>query len=126
MKKVAVLTLNDNSNYGNRLQNYALTEVLKSLKCEVKTIWFKKSFLVKIKKFIKNILGLFIKKYKINKQDLNRTKNIANFTSKYLENFYITKKNFSKINKKFDKVVVCSDQVWNPDVCKKNNMYYHY
>ena len=123
MKKVAIVTLTGNNNYGNRLQNYALTKVLNSLNCEVKTIWLKKSFLAKVKNFIKKILGLFIKKYKIDKKDLNRTKNIANFTNKYLENFYISKKNFSKINKKFDKVVVGSDQVWNPDVCKKNNMY---
>ena len=123
MKKIAIITLTGNSNYGNRLQNYALTKALSSFNCEVKTVWLKKSFFGKIKKFIKKFLGLFIKKYKINKQDVYRTKNIAYFTNKYLENVYINKKHFAKINKMFDKVVVGSDQVWNPDVCKKNNWY---
>ena len=31
MKKVAILTINDNLNYGNRLQNYAVQEVLKKM-----------------------------------------------------------------------------------------------
>ncbi len=119
MKKVAILTLNGNSNYGNRLQNYALTQVVKSFDCEVKSIWFKKSFLINLKMFIKTFLGLFVNKYKTD----NRTKNIAKFTNKYLEKVYIRKEDFSKINKMFDKVIVGSDQVWNPDVCKKNNLY---
>ena len=38
MKKIAILTLNGQYNYGNRLQNYATQEVLKSLGFSVETI----------------------------------------------------------------------------------------
>jgi len=31
MKKIGIITINDNNNYGNRLQNYALQEMLKKL-----------------------------------------------------------------------------------------------
>ena len=38
MKKVGILTLNGYQNYGNRLQNYAVQEVIKSLGFEAETI----------------------------------------------------------------------------------------
>lgn len=38
MKRVGIITINDYSNYGNRLQNYALQEIIKSLGCECETI----------------------------------------------------------------------------------------
>ena len=38
MKKVAILTINDNLNYGNRLQNYAVQEVLKKNGLKSETI----------------------------------------------------------------------------------------
>ena len=37
MKRVAIITLNGYHNYGNRLQNDALQEILKSLDFEVNT-----------------------------------------------------------------------------------------
>lgn len=38
MKKIGILTINDYTNYGNRLQNYATQEELKSLGLQVETI----------------------------------------------------------------------------------------
>src|SRR5699024_789349 len=38
MKKVGIITLNGYKNYGNRLQNYALQEVIKQQGFEVETI----------------------------------------------------------------------------------------
>src|SRR5699024_7229341 len=38
MKKIGILTLNGYFNYGNRLQNYALQEILKRLGFNVETI----------------------------------------------------------------------------------------
>lgn len=37
-RKIGLLTLNDNNNYGNRLQNYATQEVLRGLDFDVETI----------------------------------------------------------------------------------------
>lgn len=38
MKKIAIVTINDNDNYGNRLQNYAMQEFLESKQCECVTL----------------------------------------------------------------------------------------
>jgi hypothetical protein len=38
LKRIAILTLNGYYNYGNRLQNYALQEVLRFLDFNVETI----------------------------------------------------------------------------------------
>ena len=42
MKKIGILTINDDFNLGNRLQNYALQEILKKYKVKVETIINKK------------------------------------------------------------------------------------
>ena len=38
MKKIGIITLHGYHNYGNRLQNYAVQEVLKSLQFDAETI----------------------------------------------------------------------------------------
>ena len=38
MKKIAIITIFDENNYGNRLQNYALQNVLEKYTCKVDTI----------------------------------------------------------------------------------------
>ena len=38
MKKVAIVTIQDTNNYGNRLQNYAMQEVLRKMGLEVETL----------------------------------------------------------------------------------------
>lgn len=38
MKNVSIVTLNGYFNYGNRLQNYALQEILRKLNLEVNTV----------------------------------------------------------------------------------------
>lgn len=39
MKKIGIITIYDNNNYGNKLQNYATQEIIKSFnKFEVTTI----------------------------------------------------------------------------------------
>ncbi len=119
MKKVAIITLNDNNNYGNRLQNYALVNFLKKMEIDPETIWLYSSYGFILKKYLKIFLGIFIKKYKVDK----RRKKITNFTKKNIKNLYIVKSKFNSLANKYDFFIVGSDQVWNPDVCKKNNLY---
>lgn len=114
MKKVAILTINDDGNYGNRLQNYAVQEELKKLGCKVETISNKKGLVGinviknKIKKYIKKVLR--IKKYKRNLCFIKFDRNIK--YSKY----YIDLNNIpSNLNDKYDIFFVGSDQVWNPN-----------
>lgn len=105
-KNVAILTINDNNNYGNRLQNYALQETLKKLNCDVKTIWqlnhsYIHKFLAKKKVFLNK------KSFKL------RYKNFNKFNNDYLDVVDYKFPNLKKINNNFDKFVVGSDQVWN-------------
>ena len=37
-RRVGIVTINDDTNYGNRLQNFALQEVIRSLGCEPETL----------------------------------------------------------------------------------------
>ena len=104
MKKVGILTLNGNTNYGNRLQNYALQEVIKKLNCRVDCIWFIDSYIKMIKNSMKRFL-IFNNKY-------NRYRKFYNFSKSNLNIKYYLKK---QINNKYDYFIVGSDQVWNYD-----------
>ena len=66
MKRIGIITINDNNNYGNRLQNYAVQEYLKRLGFEVETLINVEASNDK-KKFI---LRLIKKKLKENKHNL--------------------------------------------------------
>lgn len=115
--KIGIVTLYGYFNYGNRLQNYALQEVLKDQDNEVETIIFKnkENFL---KSNMKKILERRDNKYKIKSfNDIIRESNIKRFSKKYIK----TKEydinnvsNYMKIDSDFDLFIVGSDQVWNP------------
>lgn len=134
MKKVGIITINDYNNYGNRLQNYALQEVVKSFDFEVETIVYKPSrkddynFSIRIKRLLKLPLhtlferGLSFTKNKIT-QIKNRDKN--NSRIKTMRQFTIDNiKETSYVimiddvpgdlGERYDYFVVGSDQVWNP------------
>lgn len=89
--KVAIATIYDNSNYGNRLQNYALQETLKKIGCEVETL---------------------VKKRKNESVKSERVKRFKLFSE---ENIQIRKyKSLKTIKNDYDYFVVGSDQIWNP------------
>lgn len=108
MKKIGIVTLTGYFNYGNRLQNYALSHVLEKYNFEVYTIW-NDSFLETIKIKVKTSI-FFKRKY-------SRLINFYEFTRKYIK---ITYPKFQK--RKFDYVVVGSDQVWNIRYIQENPM----
>lgn len=118
MKNIAVLTINDNNNYGNRLQSYAVQETIKKFNCNVENIEnIRKEPIIKkfVKIFIKKIFCIF---------NIKNQRNIEN-RKKYFKNFNKNIK-FSKykiINEKYkeglgdiyDCFFTGSDQVWNPN-----------
>lgn len=130
MKKIAIITLNGYSNYGNRLQNYAMQEVLKSLNFNVETIINDRtissniSFKEKVNNFKKNsIEEIFTKTNnkilrKIRKSNIDkRTEVFKTFTLDYINetSYIISKDNIpEKLNEKYDYFITGSDQVWNP------------
>lgn len=121
MKRVKIFTLCDNSNYGNRLQNYAVQEILSRLGCSVSTLYYIKKFYVK--QTIKNIFRCIAPQYK-KEQHINRAraknfasfdKNIKKTAARAILNDYIKKKVTKDVlSEKIDFVVEGSDQVWNP------------
>ena len=137
MKKIGIITINDYNNLGNRLQNYATQEVLKSLGCEPLTIvnspYKKKSIIEKVKQTnLNTLIKLFFKLFKIARQKLYKNKKEKNltiikeqrikafkeFTNKYIgeTNYVISQDNIPQdIGDQYDAFVVGSDQVWNPN-----------
>lgn len=110
MKKVGIITINDNNNYGNRLQNYALYSVLHSMGVDAQNIenyiFFNNKRLYRLKK-IRHMF--FSRTYSSN------SKKKANFCV-FNHNIAYYPGLFSPL-KKYDDLdyVICgSDQVWNP------------
>ncbi len=104
--KATIITLNGYKNYGNRLQNLALSEVYKKKGCLVKTKW-DCNIKSKIKNLIKCFL-FFIPKYK-------RFSKFYHFSKKYIKETT----NFNDT----DFVIIGSDQVWNPlDALKRHEL----
>lgn len=139
MKKIGIITMNGYNNYGNRLQNYAVQEVLKALGFSVETIITeiedkeysyskvetKRDKLLKIKNMPVKILFKKIENkiwYKINKEYIDeaikiRLKNFKEFTKKYISetDYKISQNNIPKnLSDEFDYFIVGSDQIWNP------------
>lgn len=126
--KVAIQTIVDYSNYGNRLQNYALQQILKSYNFEVITLknQFENPFLSKDTKNliykiffmsgrIKRINTKF-NKLKYNKEFIIKKKNFLDFTKKYInESISSIDENTDllNLNDHYDLFFIGSDQVWN-------------
>ena len=119
--KIGIITINDNDNYGNRLQNYAVQQVLNKRGHEAITILNngttnkfeekKYMYILRVLKVITEnqkikLKNKFYKRYKFFKEF---NKNI-NYSKKYL-NLMIKE----KVEKEYDFFIVGSDQVWNPN-----------
>lgn len=102
-KKVSIITLNGYSNYGNRLQLFALSDVVSSLGCDVSVVWPQK-----VSKMIKGL----IKRSPIFRSFFKKEYKLWHFTKKYVVN---------NDDKNEEYVIVGSDQVWNPEYIAKNS-----
>lgn len=114
MSRIALITLVDFDNYGNRLQNYALEKVLADMGNTVTSIVPYKPDFVKwtIKKFIKADSDTLRNKYLKSR----RLKEFLEFDNQYVNTCAINSNNFDSIQmENYDCFVSGSDQVWNPD-----------
>lgn len=125
--KVAILTLYGLFNFGNRLQNFALQELLNELKIETETIIFpeeKNSKTVEYYKlFFRKKLGHIVH-LRRNRIFVLRDKKFEEFNNSYIRSNYYTDKSCVEISSKFDYFIVGSDQVWNPELLKSTNKYF--
>jgi hypothetical protein len=138
-KKVAIVTLIGYSNYGNRLQNYALQEVLNGFGVNVYTIiWKKRVNRLRLSKRISNLkkLSVYDIFYKghmklcnyIYKKELTiRTDIFKRFTNDYIREteYSLSNNNIPEsLSEKYDYFITGSDQVWNPAYNKSSSIYF--
>lgn len=130
--KIGIITINDNMNYGNRLQNYAVIKIFSHLGADVTNIVIKNrdDYLEKsnskvtasIKRCFKifpyKVMMLIIdtkRKVSLNKLERMREKKFCSFNKRYIANHYCFVKKYEKIQfTEYDYFIVGSDQVWNP------------
>ncbi len=105
MKRVAIITLTGDKNYGNKFQNYAMQTVLTKFNLDVSTILLKSNTENVMKT---NCLKAFLKKL----IEYVREKRIKNFSKKYINNYYFI--SYKQLKKDFDCFCIGSDQIWNP------------
>lgn len=113
MKKIGILTINDDINYGNRLQNYAVQQYLRKNDCIVETINNQKGNVGKnvIKKKVKAFIKQFIPKNKFKRENcFNKFNKYIKFSRNYIDINNIP----SNLSDKYDYFFTGSDQVWNP------------
>lgn len=139
MGKIAILTLNGYFNYGNRLQNYATQEVIKTLGFDAKTIindresLHKKTLGDRIDNLITNfkqLHSIICHKFwrSIHKDSIAKRTNIfKKFTSDYINetDYSISKNNIpDDLSDRYDYFITGSDQVWNPDYLHGSSIYF--
>lgn len=143
MKKVAILTLNGYFNYGNRLQNYALQEVIKNQGFDVETVInetkigrqtstsvkymnkinrLKEMNLRDVYKTLYKKVGNYLYNNKLKQQ---RTQIFKDFSISYITetDYSISKDNIpNDFSSAYDFFVTGSDQVWNPNYRKGSSV----
>ena len=134
--KIGIVTIIDYFNYGNRLQNYAVQEIVKSIGYTVETIVntqhssskntsnklknlskLKNKNVMSVLEAIKRRLFLIINKKKISSLNNEKYRKFKDFSDKYINetDFIISENNIPEyINDDYDFFIVGSDQVWNP------------
>ncbi|MDD3013605.1 MAG: polysaccharide pyruvyl transferase family protein [Candidatus Gastranaerophilales bacterium] len=112
MKKIAIITFGHVTNYGNRLQNFALQKVLNDMGHSVETISPDLSPARKIRKIISRII--YPKRNSLyDKREINFNKfddEYVNYSKEKIGYFTPIK----KIANKYDAFILGSDQIWNP------------
>lgn len=118
--RVAILTIQSN-NYGNRLQNYALQEVLRARGCQVDSLRRDAGFgnsLTSSLRAVKRALGTF--RNHSRKALFARFNRRISFSNMIVSCEYVS----PDIADVYDAFVMGSDQIWNPDFAFNSNLEY--
>ena len=123
MKKVGIVTLCGNNNFGNKLQNYALKTIIEEYGCNVETIWIERANKTKrlktIIKYLKRLSNdyIFHRKRRIHFIKFNKYLNISK------KHIYFEDE-MKNIANDYDCFFVGSDQVWNCNYLNAFNTYF--
>lgn len=114
MKKVAIITITNGTNYGNRLQNFALAKVVEKLGFEVETL--RNDSLSIVSMIIDETIPRLTKPFKhsIRKRRSTAFKDFNSRYVKFSRYRIFSIGNLRQVNKKYDFFIIGSDQVWNP------------
>ncbi|MBF8807223.1 MAG: polysaccharide pyruvyl transferase family protein [Enterococcus lacertideformus] len=143
-KKIGIVTLNGEFNYGNRLQNFALQLVLSEFNADVCTLEIKNSKFDKIKKeFWNGNIGCIGDIYYLSKKiiskltfsSIKKRKNyrlmqaeklkiIEKFTKENIKVKKINRKHLNEFQSNYDLFIVGSDQVWNPNIIEFDSTHF--
>ncbi|WP_163402713.1 polysaccharide pyruvyl transferase family protein [Enterococcus faecalis] len=144
MKKIGIITLNGDFNYGNRLQNFALQHVLKKEGLYVDTIIIQEEKTDKLSKElllgnISTVADLYyvikkigkkltikntLKRFSYRKMQKKKYVLLSPFSKKYLSSVKVSRSQLNMIEKKYDLFVVGSDQVWNPNIIEFDETHF--
>lgn len=108
MSSVGIVTIQSN-NFGNRLQNYALETVIRSIGYDVQTI--KRTPSDKGIKKVKSIIKIFYH-YVLNDRESKFHK--FNKLLSYGEGYALSDMTSAELSESYDYFITGSDQVWNP------------
>lgn len=120
LDKVGIITIVDNNNYGNRLQNLATIKVFNKLGLSVETLILnqRKGSYKYLPRAIRMIINPMIMHYKLKTRDNLTFCRIKRFEKFNQKNNIIIKRypfwNVQKIISKYKYFSVGSDQIWNP------------
>ncbi|MCI7491658.1 MAG: polysaccharide pyruvyl transferase family protein [Lachnobacterium sp.] len=125
-KKIGIVTIYD-ANYGNRLQNYALQQVIKEMGNEVESIYFKdisKSFYIrKTQNPIRKVIKCFVPTVFIRRRHIGDYEPAQEMCDKFTKDYIVSRTIHVKRRRDIKKsvkpeeyscFVAGSDQIWNP------------
>lgn len=148
MRKIGIATITytkeEAYNYGNVLQNYALSKFLSEFEYEVETIYYNASIpaftkkmeqmnkkkritLIQLVDDVLRVVRRKLFKRKLAEKKIERNKAFAKFIDRnirYSTHDYDFQSDFSELNELYDKIIVGSDQVWNPYYEGSNVFFY--
>ena len=124
--KVGIITITQGCNYGNRLQIYAVQQVLKKIGIDsylIKNNTGINSIIYKVKCIVKNLFN-----YNDFRYEHKRQTSFNSFDKSYITiSEIVLDENYKKnklIGKTFDAIVCGSDQLWNPNYSLLNGIYF--
>lgn len=136
MKRIGIVTIIDYNNYGNRLQNFAVQELLRRRGFHVQTLrprtnqLVKSSMWMKVKKIKEfSIHDLYfritsnLEKKKYNKNYEQKINAMREFSNNYIEEVNVDNI-ASGFEKDFSYFICGSDQVWNPLYINDNGYFF--
>lgn len=125
--KIGIITLPGNFNYGNRLQCYAMTQAVRRLGCEPFVLERRRCYSIprSAYRFVKDVITRFSRGGNVAAELLSTPERIAAFKQFgcLIPTVVLLGKGFAARDS-FDRILVGSDQVWNPNLINHQEKWY--